>query len=311
MKRCFEKAGIGFLPYLLSLLGLAFASPGVRASGESHPGSAKTQEAVQAQRVVSMAPNITETVFALGCGHRLVGVTDFCVYPPEGAALPKVGGYVNPNFEKLLVLRPDLVLLHGRHEKVETFLTGRGIRVVHVAMDHVSSVFSAIAQLGTVFHCPKRAAHLSKAIRDDLDALRKTVSAYQRPRVFVCLWRSAGGLTGLGTAGRGSYVGELVEAAGGENIFKEVAIPYPQASKESLIKRKPQVILELRPGEEISDEQRRGLISDWQVLGTVPAVQAGRIHILTDDFLLVPGPRIGRAARAIARALHPEVDHGP
>lgn len=258
-----------------------------------------------------MAPNITETVFALDCGHRLVGVTDFCIYPPETAALPKVGGYVNPNFERLLVLRPDLVLLHGRHEKVDAFCRDRGIQVAHVAMDRLSSTFSAITQLGKILGCPEQAAHLATAIRHDLKALRKKVSAYKRPRVFVCLWRSAGGLTGLGTAGWGSYVGDLLEAAGGENLFKEVASAYPQASKESLIKRKPQVILELRPGDQISYGQRQQLISDWQVLRTVPAVQSGRIHILTDDFLLVPGPRVGLAVRAIARALHPEVDHGP
>jgi iron complex transport system substrate-binding protein len=218
-----------------------------------------------------------------------------------------VGGYVNPNLERLLALRPDLVLLHGKHEKVDTFCRDKGIRVVHAAMESVSSVFSAITQLGEVFQCPQQATRLSAAIGKDLEALRKQVSPYHRPRVFVCLWRSTGGLSGLGTAGKDSYVGEILRAAGGESIFKDVAIPYPEVSKESLIKRKPEVILELRPGEEVSNEQKRGLISDWQVLRTVPAVQSNRIHVLTEDFLLVPGPRMGLAAQAMARALHPEM----
>jgi len=259
-------------------------------------------------RAVSLGPNITETIFALGQGHCLVGVSDFDNFPPEARALPRVGGYVNPNFERLLALRPDLVLLHGKHDKVDAFCKDKGIRVVHVAMESVSSVFSAITQLGEVFQCSQRATRLSAAIGKDLEALRKTVSPYRRPRVFVSLWRSAGGLSGLGTAGKGSYVGELVEAAGGESIFGNVSIPYPEASKESLIKREPEVILELRPGEEISDAQKKALVSDWQVLRTVPAVQSGSIHILTNDFLLVPGPRMGSAVRAIARALHPEMD---
>lgn len=259
-------------------------------------------------RAVSLGPNITETIFALGQGHCLVGVSDFDNFPPEARALPRVGGYLNPNFERLLALRPDLVLLHGKHEKVDTFCKDKGIRVVHVAMESLSSVFSAISQLGEVFQCPQRAARLSAAIGKDLEALRKKVSSCPRPRVFVCLWRSSGGLFGLGTAGKGSYVEEILEAAGGEGIFKDLFIAYPEASKESLIKRKPEVILELRPGEKLSDEQKRALISDWQVLRTVPAVQSGRIHILTDDFLLVPGPRMGLAVKAIAQALHLEMD---
>jgi iron complex transport system substrate-binding protein len=222
-----------------------------------------------------------------------------------------VGGYVNPNFEKLLALHPDLILLHGKHEKVDAFCRKRGIRVVHVAMDTLACVFRAITQLGEVFHCPERAARLSESISNDLEALRKSVSSLGRVRVFVCLWRSAGRLSGLSTAGKGSYVGDILEVAGGESIFQDVSIPYPEASKESLIKRKPEVILELRPGEEVSEEKKSTLVSDWQVLRTVPAVQSGRIHILTDDFLLVPGPRMGLAARTIARILHPEIDRAP
>jgi iron complex transport system substrate-binding protein len=190
---------------------------------------------------------------------------------------------------------------------VDAFCRKHGIRVVHVVMDSLASVFTAITQLGEVFECPERAADLSGAIRRDLEALRRKVSAYKHPRVFVCLWRSSGGLSGLGTAGKDSYVGEILEAAGGEGIFEDVAVPYPEVSKESLMKRQPEVILELRPGEEISHEQKRALVSDWQVLRTVPAVKSGKIHILTEDCLLVPGPRMALAAQAMARVLHPKM----
>jgi iron complex transport system substrate-binding protein len=299
-----KKAILGLVPILGLVLWFGLFTPGRNDASETLESEPK-----RVLRAVSLGPNITETIFALGQGHCLVGVSDFDNYPAEVRELPRVGGYLTPNLERLLALRPDLVLLHGKHEKMDTFCRNKGIQVVHVAMDSLASVHSAITQLGEVFQCPERAAGLSSTIRNDLEALGRTVSPYQRPRVFVCLWRSAGGLSGLGTVGKGSYVGELLEVAGGDSIFKDVAIPYPEASKESLMKGKPEVILELRPGEEISDEQKRALISDWQVLRTVPAVQSGRIHILTDDFLLVPGPRMGLAARAIARALHPEMDH--
>jgi iron complex transport system substrate-binding protein len=280
---------------------------GAFAPSRDHISEAAESDPQDVLRAVSLGPNITETIFALGEGHRLVGVSDFDNYPPKAKALPRVGGYVNPNLERLLALRPDLVLLHGKHEKVDAFCRKHGIRVVHVVMDSLASVFTAITQLGEVFECPERAADLSGAIRRDLEALRRKVSAYKHPRVFVCLWRSSGGLSGLGTAGKDSYVGEILEAAGGEGIFEDVAVPYPEVSKESLMKRQPEVILELRPGEEISHEQKKALVSDWQVLRTVPAVKSGKIHILTEDCLLVPGPRMALAAQAMARVLHPKM----
>jgi iron complex transport system substrate-binding protein len=115
-----------------------------------------------------------------------------------------------------------------------------------------------------------------------------------------------GAMAGLTTVGPKSFLAELVEIAGGRNVFSEMDAPYPQISKESLIVRDPRVILELRPGEDLDEEATRSLRQDWQALPTLRAVREGRIHVLTDEVLLVPGPRIVRAARILARAIHGE-----
>ncbi len=262
-------------------------------------------------RIVSMAPNITETIFALGCGDLLVGVTDFCTYPPEAKGLPKMGGAINPNLEKLIALRPDLVILQGKHEKVDAFCRIRRICVLHVNMDSLSSIYRGIISLGQALHCPRRAQRLCDSIRCELEAVRGVVAGKKRPRIFICLGRASGSLASIYTAGGKSFISEIIKMAGGDNIFEDVTLPYPETSKESLIKRAPEVIIEMRPGEEISDSRRMSLIAQWDILRGIPAVSDRRVCILTEAFLLVPGPRVGTAARFIAETLHPEVKYDP
>ena len=260
----------------------------------------------KARRVVSMAPNITETIFALGCGKRLIAVTDFCIFPPEAKELQRVGGYFNPNLERLTVLLPDLVIVQGKHEKVDRFCRKKGIPILHVRMDSLSSIYDGILELGRVLNCTERAQKLCAAIRGELEQIREKTAGRSRKKVFVCLGRSPGSMASLYTAGGPSFVSEILQIAGGENIFADVTQPYPEASKESLIKRAPEIIIETRPGENITDVQRRQIVSEWDVLRGIPAVSNRMVYVLTEDFLLVPGPRVGAAARCLAQTLHGE-----
>ncbi len=261
----------------------------------------------KARRIVSMAPHITETVFALGCGERLIAVTDFCVYPPEAKELPGVGGYFNPNLERLTALHPDLVIVPGKFDKMDRFCRKKGIPVLHVRMDSLSSIYEGIYKLGNVLDCSKRAQKLCTAIRGDLEQIREKTAGRSRKKVFVCVARSPGSMASLYTAGGPSFLSEILRIAGGENIFSDVTQPYPEASKESLIKRAPEIIIEARPGEKIKDVQRRQIISEWNVLSGIPAVANNRVYVMTEDFLLVPGPRVGAAAGCLAHTLHEEL----
>jgi iron complex transport system substrate-binding protein len=253
-----------------------------------------------------MAPNITETVFTLGRGDKLVAVSDFCIFPQETKSLPKIGGFFNPNLERLAALRPDLILLQGEHEKVDRFARSRGIRVVHVNMDSLQTIYSGIEKLGTILEAPEAARALCLSIKERLHKFRGKALEFRRKKVFVSLGRAMGSMANLYTIGGPSFLSEVLAIAGGDNIFGDVTQPYPEASKESLIKRAPDVILEIRPGEIISQEQRDRIISEWRVFKKIPAVTHGHIRVITEDYVLIPGPRIGDVAQILMDALHEE-----
>lgn len=260
------------------------------------------------QRIVALAPNAIETVFALGAGGRVVGVGDFGSYPPEAVALPRVGGTHNPNVERLVSLKPDLVIVQGKAAKYADFGRRYGVRILHLQMDSIETIGAGIDTLGEALGLEAQAVALNRRIGAALDAVRRRVSGRRRPRVFVSLGRQIGSLRELYSIGGASFLSELLDAAGGANVFADVRQPYPKVNKESLLERKPDVVLELRAGEELSAAARRKLLADWQALGSLPAVRDGRIHVLTDDFLLIPGPRVARTAARLAGVLHPDAE---
>jgi iron complex transport system substrate-binding protein len=266
---------------------------GSKASKSSWPG-----------RVISMAPNITETIFLLGEGDRLVGVTSFCVYPLQAKALPKVGGFYNPNLERLIALRPDLVALQGMHRKVDAFCRTRNIPVCHVDMDSLSTIYGGIMKLGSVLGVSARAKIQCENIRNGLERVRRKTAGMGRKRIYISLGRTMGSMSNLYTVGGTSFISEVLSVAGGTNVFADVTQPYPEVSKESLIKRAPDIILEIYPGETISERQRRQILEEWKAFPTIPAVDEGEIHIMTEDFILLPGPRVVRVAEIFADAIH-------
>lgn len=293
-----RKGGLASLGLLVFVV-LGVCLPPAARAGEGGAGPAR--------RIVSLGPNITESVFALGLGDRLVGVSSFSTYPLQARSLPQLGGYLNPNLERLRVLRPDLVLVQYEPEKVARFCQKQGIRLVRVRMDSLSTIYEGLTVLGRALGVPERAGRLCATIQEELTGVAASVSAYPRQRVFVCLGRAPDTLSGLFTAGGSSFLTEVMKIAGGDNIFADVNQPYPQVSKESLVKRAPEVILELRPGEQIDADRARRIKADWQALRGLPAVDAGRVHLLTQDYLLIPGPRVGAVARLLAQTLHPEL----
>ncbi|MCL5270204.1 MAG: helical backbone metal receptor [bacterium] len=261
------------------------------------------------RRVISLSPNITESVFAMGAQDLLVGVTDFCRYPPEARAIQSCGGWSNPNYEVISRLQPDLILILGEHVKVREFASGRGIRLLSVTMDGRDTILGGIRQIGAVLGRAEAARALVRRIDADLAGIARELAADPRaktpPRVFISVERKAGSLNGMYSAGAGSFLGDALRLAGGANILADVRQPYPQVSKESLIARHPDAILELTTLNQLSSQERRQLISDWQLMPSIPAVKNGRIHILTDECLLIPGPRLPQVVRTIKNALYP------
>ena len=235
----------------------------------------------------------------------MVGVGDHCFHPPEATAKPRCGGTFDPNFEQMLALRPDLVVVQGRAEKAAAFCRRYGIRILHVGIEDLDTLYAGARELGRVAGAEGEAERLVARIHADLDAVARRVAGRGRPKVFLCLGRQAGSLRSLFSAGGPTFLTEMLDAAGGGNVLADVAIRYPTVSKEDLVARAPDVILEIRAGATLSDAVCRQLVADWATLPSLPAVRDGRIHVLTDDFLLLPGPRVAQVARRFADVLHP------
>jgi iron complex transport system substrate-binding protein len=250
-------------------------------------------------RIVSLVPSVTETLFALGAEDRLVGVTDFCDYPPAARRKPSVGGMVNPNLEVIVSLRPDLVVATTEGNREETFAQLRrlGIPTYLVAAHRVADVTALISHLGEL--TGRRAA--AEALRARLDrrveAVRRAVAPYKRPRVLYVLWPEP-----LIVPGRAALVTELIRLAGGDSVSAAEADAYPRYSLEAAVAKAPEVILLANHGSNTGPVERER----WERLAALPAIRAGRLGQVDGNLLHRYGPRVVDGLEQLARAIHPE-----
>lgn len=267
--------------------------------------------AEQPRRIICMAPNITETVFALGAGGRVVGVSSFTTYPPEAANRPQVGALYDANLEKIVALQPDLLIVQQKHERVEKLCAARQIPVLKVNMTRVKTILEGIRVLGRALQAPRRAETLCAAIESDLAAARRDRGDRPPVKVFLCVDRQPGTLKGMFTVGGESFLSEMIALAGGRNVFADVNKDYFAVSLEALVARAPEIVIETRPSQALSADARRRLARDWAALAALPAVRNRRVAILTESYLVVPGPRVARIVERLADCIHGGASHGP
>ena len=260
-----------------------------------------------AVRIVAMAPNSVEIIFELGAGDRLVGVSRFSSYPAAVEGLPKVGGKHDPDFEQILTLRPDLLITRGSSEALKQLCEDNGIRVYEDPADTLPDLYRAIREIGELLELSGEAASLAERIHGELEAIRRQVGDRPPARVLLLTMRPPGPVREIYTIGQGSYLADLVEIAGGENIFGDVEMRYAEVSAEEVLVRAPEVIVEVMPGGEADEDVRASVIEQWRAIGPLPAVQTGRVCLVTEDYALIPSPRITRMARRLAACFHPEV----
>lgn len=252
------------------------------------------------QRIVSLAPSVTEMLFALGVGGYTVGVTDRCDYPPEARDIESIGAFGAPSIEKLLALSPDLIIGTGlQHRDVTTALRRSGIRVLWIETTNFSEMFEALRVIGKEVGQPRRAEEVVAAMQTELQALAeryRDIPVGQRPRVFVELWNDP-----ITTAGKRSFVDELITSAGGVNVAHELDSAYPVVSPEQVIEWNPDVIL-LGYMNQRAPKKTLAKRIGW---GDVEAVRSGNlINDISSDVLLRPGPRLIQGAKALSQRLH-------
>ncbi|HWC77902.1 MAG TPA: cobalamin-binding protein [Blastocatellia bacterium] len=244
------------------------------------------------ERIVSLAPSITETLYALGLVDRVVGVTTFCDYPPEVRSKENVGDTLRPNIERIVSLKPDLVIVSTASQLEQSVkrLEELGIPVYVTNARDLDGVIGSIERTGEITGASDRAKELAIALRRRIDAVRARVEGRVRPPVFFIL-----GSEPLITAGGSSFINDLITRAGGRSISSGETAEYPQYSLETAVARQPEVVF-LQAGEGSLPAR----------LEQTPAARAGRVYILDDALLLRPGPRIVDGLEQMAARIHPE-----
>ena len=256
-------------------------------------------------RIISLIPAVSEMLFSLGAGPQVVAVSSFDDYPPEVLKLPRVGALIDPDLERILSLRPDLVIVYESQVDLRRQLERASIPMFVYKHAGLADVTTTIRQLGTRIGRDEDAAVLVRRIDEKLAEVRTRVAGRPRPRTLLVFGRDALTLRGIYASGGFGFLHDMLGAAGGDNVFADVKQQSVQATSELILARRPDVILELRAGDMTLELQRKE-VAVWQTLPSVPAVRTGRISIITDPRTVVPGPRVAEGTELIARALHPE-----
>lgn len=293
---------------LAAALALGLALAGAALAGPAPPDTRRVTDMrgrlvtlpAAPTRIVSLVPSATEILFALGADDRIVGVTDFCDFPPAARAKPRVGGMLAPSLEAVVALRPDLVVATDAGTRRETVarLAELGLPVYLVGARRVAEAFEVIDRLGALTGRAEAAAALRARLAQRVQEIARAVADRPRPRVLYVLWPEP-----LLVPGRQAIVTELIALAGGASVTADEPGDYPRLSLEAVVARAPEVIVLARHGAAAPPLAR----DPWDRLRSVPAVRAGRVHGIDGDLVHRYGPRLVDGLLELARTFHPEV----
>ena len=266
-----------------------------------------------ATRIVSLVPALTEMLFAVGAGSQVVGVSSYDDFPPEVQSRPRVGALLDPDVERILSLKPDLVLMYGSQTDLQGQFARAGIRVYSYRHGGIGNVLQTIRELGVLSGHKVEGDRVTAQLQSRLDAVRTRVRGRPRPRTMLVMGRDAMALRGVYVSAGVGFLHELLDVAGAEDVFADVKREGIQPSNETMIVRAAQVIIELHPGDQPAPDILQKERSVWSLLSSVPAVRNERVHLLYGGYLMSPGPRLAAAAESLARVLHPDafVEAGP
>ncbi|MGI6307243.1 MAG: ABC transporter substrate-binding protein [Dethiobacteria bacterium] len=308
--------GLLLLFFVLAVSGCAPSSPEEAGGGEQQPGEGfpltvedhfgrQVEIFRKPERIISLAPSNTEILFALGLAERIVGVTEYCNFPPEALDKPKAGSFSEPYLEQIIALQPDLVVaseLAVSDEKLEQLEELQlPVLVLHPA--GIEEVCQTLELLGSVTGEKEKARQVIAAIEAQIEVVQEKLRQLpdqERVRVYYQVYHDP-----LMTAGGASVIHEIIEMAGGENVFADVQAAYPQVSSESVIERDPEVIL--FPNYHGTEEVPVSEVVGRPGWGTITAIQKERIFGLDPDKVSRPGPRLAEAVEEMARIFYPEL----
>jgi iron complex transport system substrate-binding protein len=295
----------GFGAFLVLVLGAAALLAGqapTRRTVSREPGAVSPP----ARRIVSLVPALTEMLFAIGAGSKVVGVSSFDEFPPEVAKLPRVGALLDPNTERILSLRPDLVLVYGSQANQEQQFQRAGIQTLRYRHGGIPVILQSIRDLGTATGYQASAAKVVGDLQARLEGIRARVKGRPRPTVLLVFERQPKTLREIYASGGTGFLHEILEIAGGRNVFADTTRESVQPSTETLLSRAPEVVIEVRAHGMLEPADAAAERGTWATLSSLPAVRNSRVHILNGQYLVVPGPRLADATETLARTLHPD-----
>ena len=258
------------------------------------------------ERIISIVPALTETLFAIGAGPEVVGVGSFDTHPSEVDTRPRVGGLIDPDMERIFALRPDLVVLHSSQQDQIQQLVRASIPVFTYTHGALAATLSVIRELGARTGHATDAERVASQIEQRLAEVRARIDDRTRPRVLLVFGREPRSLRNIYASGGYGFLHDMLEAAGGDNVFADVQRESVQLTSEAIVTAAPDVIIELTYDDRMTPDTQASEIAVWNRLPAIPAVRNGRVHLLLGNQFVVPGPRLAEATAAIARTLHPD-----
>jgi iron complex transport system substrate-binding protein len=258
------------------------------------------------QRIISLIPAVTEMIFAMGDGARLVGVSNYDRFPPEVDRIRKVGGLLDPDVEGIISLKPDLVVVYATQRELVQRLDRA--RIPYLPYEHraLPDITVTIRALGRRIGSAARGDAVALDMERSLAAIRAATSPLPHPATMLVFGRDPSTLRNVYASGGYGFLHDMLEIAGGRNVFGDVKRQSVQASTEMILTRRPDVIIELKYGDSPKTVDIPRVLGDWDALASVPAVRNHRVTLLVGNDFVVPGPRVVGATRKLAATLHPE-----
>jgi len=258
------------------------------------------------RRVVSLVPATTEMLFAMGAGDRVAGVSSYDRFPRDVERLPRLGGLIDPNVERLLALKPDLVVVYATQSELKRQLETAGIPMFPYVHRGLGDITQTIRNLGARIGFGSQASDLADRIERELGAIRARVAGRPRPKTLLVFAREPGSLRSIDASGGYGFLHDMLESAGGADAVGDIKHESVRMSAETVLTRAPEVIIELRYGDPLGPDRVAAERRVWNALPAVPAVRTSRVYLLVGDEFVVPGPRVVDAVRRLAETLHPD-----
>lgn len=258
------------------------------------------------QRIVALAPSTVEVLYALGLGDRVVGVSRYCTYPEEALEKPMIAGFMDVDYETMVSLKPDCVVMVDSQISLEDKMHQLGVDTLRVEHTSVNGIIESFHTIGQACGKAEQAELRVEAMRGHLERTRKRVSGLRKPRVLVCIERDPDSPRPdrVIIAGSGGFHRELIEIAGGVNAYQG-GIAYPVLSREKLLHLNPDVIIDLVRDETMERHQESDLLKQWAAFGELRAVMDRRVVIISGNQHLIPGPRFLETLDEMVEAIHP------